>query len=136
MGDLVGPPPSTALENSKAWRGLQEMVGLKTVKDFLKSLVHRLQINHDRKIAEKPIVEYSLNRIFLGNPGSGKTTVAKYYGQIMVDIGLLSDAEVVVKTPSDFIGQYIGESEAIHHQTNSSVYKRQGTHNRRGVCSF
>ncbi|KAK7741772.1 hypothetical protein SLS53_004836 [Cytospora paraplurivora] len=121
MEDLVGPPPSTALENSKAWRGLQEMIGLKTVKDSLKSLVHRLQINYDREIAEKPIVECSLNRIFLGNPGTGKTTVAKYYGQIMVDIGLLSDGEVVVKNPSDFIGQYIGESEAITKQILSST---------------
>lgn len=113
MEDIVGPPPSMALENSKAWKGLQGMVGLRSVKDSLRALVHRLQINYDRELAEKPVVECSLNRIFLGNPGTGKTTVAKYYGQIMVDIGLLSNGEVVVKNPSDFIGEYLGESENI-----------------------
>lgn len=113
MEDIVGPPPSVALENSKAWKGLQGMVGLRSVKDSLRALVHRLQVNYDRELAEKPVVECSLNRIFLGNPGTGKTTVAKYYGQIMVDIGLLSNGEVVVKNPSDFIGEYLGESENI-----------------------
>ena len=113
MEDIVGPPPSSALENSKAWKSLQAMVGLKPVKESLKALVHRLQINYDRELAEKPVVDCPLNRIFLGNPGTGKTTVAKFYGQIMVDIGLLTDGEVVVKNPADFIGEYLGESENI-----------------------
>lgn len=113
MEDIVGPPPSAALEKSKAWKDLQAMVGLKSVKESLKALVHRLQINYDRELAEKPVVDCPLNRIFLGNPGTGKTTVAKHYGQIMVDIGLLTDGEVVVKNPSDFIGEYLGESENI-----------------------
>ncbi|KAJ0118877.1 hypothetical protein J7T55_013133 [Diaporthe amygdali] len=113
MEDIVGPPPSTALESSKAWKDLQAMVGLKSVKESLKALVHRLQINYDRELAEKPVVDCPLNRIFLGNPGTGKTTVAKHYGQIMVDIGLLTDGEVVVKSPADFIGEYLGESENI-----------------------
>ena len=121
MEDVVGPPPSTALESSKAWKSLQEMVGLKTVKESLKALVQRLQINYDRELVEKPIVECSLNKIFLGSPGTGKTTVAKHYGQIMVDIGLLSDGEVVVKNPADFIGQYLGESENITKQILAST---------------
>ncbi|KAK7742587.1 hypothetical protein SLS63_000151 [Diaporthe eres] len=113
MEDIVGPPPKAALERSKAWKNLQAMVGLKSVKESLKALVHRLQINYDRELAEKPIVDCPMNRIFLGNPGTGKTTVAKYYGQIMVDIGLLTDGEVVLKNPADFIGEYLGESENI-----------------------
>lgn len=113
MEDIVGPPPSSALENSEAWKNLQAMVGLDSVKESLKALVHRLQINYDRELSERPVVDCPLNRIFLGNPGTGKTTVAKFYGQIMVDIGLLTDGEVVVKNPSDFIGEYLGESENI-----------------------
>lgn len=113
MEDVVGPPPSAALEGSAAWQGLQGMVGLGSVKASLRALVHRLQVNYDRELAEKPVVECPLNRIFLGNPGTGKTTVAQYYGQIMVDMGLLSNGEVVVKNPSDFVGEYLGESENI-----------------------
>lgn len=113
MEDIIGPPPSAALESSKAWKSLQSMVGLKSVKESLKAMVHRLQINYDRELVEKPVVDCPLNRIFLGNPGTGKTTVAKHYGQILVDIGLLTDGEVVVKSPADFIGEYLGESENI-----------------------
>lgn len=42
---------------------------------------------------------------------SGKTTVAKLYGEVLRDLGLLSRGKVVVKTPADFIGDVIGLSE-------------------------
>lgn len=42
---------------------------------------------------------------------AGKTTVASIYGRILRDLGLLSNGEVVVKNPSDFIGTVLGESE-------------------------
>ena len=54
---------------------------------------------------ELPIRELSLNRVFLGNPGTGKTTVAKIYGAILRDLGLLSKGDVVLKIPADFVGQ-------------------------------
>ena len=44
-----------------------------------------------------------LNRLFLGDPGTGKMTVAKIYGRILKGLGYLSDGSVVVKTPSDLI---------------------------------
>ncbi|KAK4238069.1 P-loop containing nucleoside triphosphate hydrolase protein [Achaetomium macrosporum] len=69
------------------------------------------QDNYERELDEQPPVRVSLNKLFLGSPGTGKTTVAKYYGQILADIGLLSRGEVLVKNPADFIGQAIGESE-------------------------
>jgi SpoVK/Ycf46/Vps4 family AAA+-type ATPase len=47
----------------------------------------------------------------LGNPGTGKTTVARLYGQILKDIGLLSNGEVVERKPSDFVGSVLGQSE-------------------------
>ena len=61
---------------------------------------------------EKPIREVTLNRIFLGNPGTGKTTVAKHYGNILKTLGMLSKGDVIIKNPHDFVGQVIGESEA------------------------
>ena len=60
---------------------------------------------------EKQQRNITLNRIFLGNPGTGKTTVAGLYGQILADLGLLSKGEVHIKNPSDFVGSVLGSSE-------------------------
>ena len=109
--DLIGPEPSSSLCKSEAWTKLQAMVGLASVKRSLESLMSSLKENYQREIEEGPLIEYNLNRVFLGSPGTGKTTIAKLYGQILVDLGLLSNGEVVVKNPSDFVGAVVGGSE-------------------------
>ncbi|EKG10223.1 CbxX/CfqX [Macrophomina phaseolina MS6] len=110
--DLLGPDPSDVLKDNTSWKKLQQMIGLSSVKDSIKALFDSIQYNYMRELDEEPLIEFSLNKVFLGNPGTGKTTVAKLYGQILADIGLLSNGEVVVKNPADFIGSVIGASEA------------------------
>ncbi|RAL15897.1 P-loop containing nucleoside triphosphate hydrolase protein [Aspergillus homomorphus CBS 101889] len=109
--DMIGPEPSQRLKSSKAWQKLQGMIGLAEVKKTVESLIDTIQYNYRRELDELAVVGYNLNKVFLGNPGTGKTSVARIYGQILVDIGLLSNGEVVVKNPSDFIGAVMGESE-------------------------
>ncbi|KAK3343440.1 P-loop containing nucleoside triphosphate hydrolase protein [Lasiosphaeria hispida] len=109
--DLIGPEPAAALTNCGAWKKLQELIGLAQVKEAVKALVDSIQQNYQRELAEQPPIQYSLNKVFLGNPGTGKTTVAKLYGEILASLGLLSRGEVVVKNPSDFVGSHLGESE-------------------------
>ncbi|KAL2808249.1 P-loop containing nucleoside triphosphate hydrolase protein [Aspergillus granulosus] len=111
MEDVIGPEPSKALQDCSAWRKLQEMIGLETVKDTVRALLDTIQTNYERELLEEPQVDFTLNRVFLGSPGTGKTTVAKLYGQILVDIGYLSNGEVVVKNPADFVGSVLGQSE-------------------------
>ncbi|KAG4267231.1 hypothetical protein FPRO04_04843 [Fusarium proliferatum] len=110
--DIIGPEPSQALLNSKAYRELKSLIGLQEVKDALGVLMDTLKTNYERELAEQPLVEFSLNKVFLGSPGTGKTTVAKLYGEILKDLGLLSNGELIVKNPADFVGAVIGGSEA------------------------
>ncbi|OHW97711.1 AAA family ATPase [Colletotrichum incanum] len=110
--DLIGPEPSSALGNCEAWTKLQHLTGLSSVKESVRALVNTIQTNYLRELAEEPVIEYSLNKVFLGSPGTGKTTVAELYGKILVDLGLLSNGEVVVKNPGDFVGAVLGGSEA------------------------
>ncbi|KAL6719663.1 hypothetical protein ACLMJK_001584 [Lecanora helva] len=109
--DLIGPDPSKAILESQAWERLKQLTGLSAVKTSIKSLIDRIAVNYSRELKEKTPIEVSLNRVFLGSPGTGKTSVAKLYGQILVDLGLLSNGEVVIKNPADFIGSVLGESE-------------------------
>ena len=128
--DLIGPDPSKAILICDAWTQLQQLTGLKSVKDSVSILLDLVKTNYERELDEKKLIDVSLNRVFLGSPGTGKTTVAKLYGRILKDIGILSNGEgeftpginvecplilnvqVVVKNPSDFVGNVIGQSEA------------------------
>ncbi|RYC61076.1 hypothetical protein CHU98_g5146 [Xylaria longipes] len=109
--DIIGPGPSRAISSNEDWQRLNNMVGLKSVKQSIQVFVGRLQENYERELNEQPLIEFSLNKVFIGNHGTGKMTVAKLYGKILKALGLLSNGEVIIKNPADFIGSALGQSE-------------------------
>ncbi|KAF4335761.1 esx-1 secretion system 1 [Fusarium beomiforme] len=109
--DLLGNKPSLGPEKSPAWKELQQLVGLDDVKEAILSVVNQVNQNFIREMRGDDPLHVSPNRVFLGPPGTGKTTVAKLYGRILADFGLLSKGDVITKTPADLLDRYIGGSE-------------------------
>lgn len=91
--DLIGPDPSQVISNNAAWTELQGLIGLDSVKQSVRNFFALVETNYHRELEGMEPLQMSLNRIFLGSPGTGKTTIAKLYGQVLADLGLLSNGE-------------------------------------------
>ena len=95
---------------------LMSIVGLKEVKEFLEDI--EFQIRSDIKNGTN--TEISKHMIFLGNPGTGKTTIARIVAKWFKALGFLTSGHLIETSRSDFVGQYVGETA----QKTMSVLKR------------
>ena len=104
-GNMVAPLAESLGE-------INGMVGLKSVKDTITALSMKAAFDAKRRKEGKGNCDKgAYHMIFTGNPGTGKTTVAKKLGKILHSLGILSKGDVVMAERSTIVGRFIGQTE-------------------------
>ena len=102
---------------------INELVGLAPVKEYVFGLADNLQVQQRRAAAGLKTASLSMHMIFTGNPGTGKTTIARLVARYLKAIGALKGGQLVEVTRADLVGRYTGHTAPL---TNSVIESALG----------
>ena len=119
--DLLPAAYTGALDAIRA--EINELVGLAPVKEYVFGLADNLQVQQRRAAAGLKTACLSMHMIFTGNPGTGKTTIARLVARYLKAIGALKGGQLVEVTRADLVGRYTGHTAPL---TNSVIESALG----------
>mgnify|MGYP006426623309 CR=1 FL=1 len=121
--DFFEPPPQEIEEKENVetlLQSLDALIGLDGVKEEIKRLISFLEIQKKRKEHQLPETQLGLHMVYTGNPGTGKTTVARLVARIFRSLDILKKGHLVETDRSGLVGQYVGHTEV---KTNEIINK-------------